>query len=238
MFGIDTRKWFSFFRKGVELLADMSTKWQFNEQQVRGSEPRGFVLQKQIPHSRAIAIKKAQAASRSGRAKPRQGAFKWAGVPSSTGHGVPNSTGHGAPSFEKSMSQFGQSLAKFFYPHRCSATLAGQAIVASTWLKQTESWQGMPWYGPIMGHFSLFREPDFARQQTHLQHKGQQQPRSMPTRAFLRETAAKTTMVAAQRKKSPSNGVNTGWCAGFLPIAQQAFFGTLQKISGRDHISM
>ena len=176
MFGIDTEKWFSFFRKGVELLAEISTNCQFSEQQV--SQPKGFDFQ----------IKRANAASRSslyGSGKPRHCAFKWAG------HGVPIRTGHGVPSFEQSMSQFGDSLAKFFFPHRCSGELASQAMAASRWLHQTESWQGMPWYGPIMGHFSLFREPDFARQQTHLQRKGQQQPRSVPTRAFFRKIKTK-----------------------------------------------
>ena len=150
MFGIDTEKCVSFFRKGVELLAEISTNCQFSEQQV--SQPKGFDFQ----------IKTANAASRSslyGSGKPRHCAFKWAG--------------HGIPSFEQRLSQFWDSLAKFFFPHRCSGELASQAMAASRWLHQTESWQGMPWYGRIVGHVNLFMEPDVARQQTHWQIKGQ-----------------------------------------------------------------
>ena len=129
-------------------------------------------------------------------------------------------------------------MARSFFPHSCSGALASQAMVASKWLQQTENWQGMPWYGPIMGHCNLFREQSVAGQQTHFQIKGQQQPRRMPTRALFQKIETQKRMVAAQHSKSPGNGVNTAWCAGFLPIAQQAFFGTLQKISGRDQISV
>ena len=169
MFGIDTEKWFSFFRRGVELLADMSTKYQFSDQQVPTSRPKRFGSQKKIPYSRAIAIRKAKAALRSslyGGGKPRHGTFEWAG------HCVTNRTGHGVPSFEQNMSHFGESMARFFFPHSCSGALASQAMVASKWLQQTENWQGMPWYGPIMGQCNVFREQTVARQQTHWQNQG------------------------------------------------------------------
>ena len=68
MLGIETEKWFSFFKRGVELLADMST-FQFTQRVPELENRKQFPKQLQsgnvrgkIPHSRSILIKKAKAA--------------------------------------------------------------------------------------------------------------------------------------------------------------------------------
>ena len=78
MLGIESEKWFSLFKRGVELLAELST-FQFTTRLPELENRKQFPKQLQfgnvkgkIPHSRSILIKKAKAASFKGQGVPQQ----------------------------------------------------------------------------------------------------------------------------------------------------------------------
>ena len=103
MFGIEAEKWFSFFKRGVALLADMSTfhftagePAQEKQKQLPKQLQSGNVTGK-IPYTRPILIKKANTARFKGHCVPEQSGTachnKWALRPTEKGHCVPQEQG-------------------------------------------------------------------------------------------------------------------------------------------------
>ena len=94
MLGIGAEKWFSLFKRGVELLADMST-FQFSAttpaMESRGQLPRPLKtgnVKGKISHGRQILVQKAKAASSRRQHLGMASHNKWAWRPTETGHGV------------------------------------------------------------------------------------------------------------------------------------------------------
>ena len=103
MFGIEAEQWFSFFKRGVALLADMST-FQFTAGQPAFEKQKQFPRQLQsgnvtgkIHYTRPILIKKAKAANFKGHCVPEQSGMasqnNWALRPTEKGHSFPKKKG-------------------------------------------------------------------------------------------------------------------------------------------------
>ena len=145
MFGIESENWFSLFKRGVELLADMST-FQFTAGLPELEKRKQFPTQLQsgnvkgnIPHSRSILVKKAKAADFKGYGVPqRLGSAShshWAWRATAFGQGGPQQLGKASHrkltgrSTEKgqgipaSILQFGEYMVRTFFPHRCDKPL-------------------------------------------------------------------------------------------------------------------
>jgi hypothetical protein len=215
MFGIKNNQWFSLFKRGVELLADMST-FQFTA--------RGAVLEKRqqspkqlqsgnvkgkIPYTRSILVKKAKTAIFKGQGVPQQlgkvSHSNWAWRPTEKGR---NDPGKGA-----NISQLGAYMAKTFFPCRCQQSRS-QAMAASEWLRSAQSWQGYPWYESILDYFQSCR---------------QQHP-------ILSTSAATFAMVAPKHQGPQHRKVNNTWCGTLSQLAQQPFNVSLcEKSRGNKH---
>ena len=164
------------FKKGVELLADMST-FQFStrvpEMECRKQFPQPLEtgnVKGNIPYSRQILVKKAKATTINRQHLGMASLNKWAWRPAKYGHGVPQKmgmashnkwagrptkTGHGVPG---NILQLGETMVKAFFPHRCHGQLGSQARAAFDWIDSAAEWQRLPWYEPILGHLQFFRQ--------------------------------------------------------------------------------
>ena len=229
MFGIESENWFSLFKRGVELLADMST-FQFTAGLPELEKRKQFPKQLQsgnvkgkIPHSRSILVKKAQTASFKGHGVPQQLGMashsKWARCPTEKGQSVP-----------ASILQLGEKMVRTFFPHRCDKQVAIQSKAASDWINETAEWQQQPWYEPIRGYLQIFG-----------QSAGQgprQCPRQWPRWAFLQETSEQAAMVAKTCNGSRGHKINNPRCDIFLSPAQLPFSPSLlQKSRGNPNMA-
>ena len=158
MLGIESEKWFSLFKRGVELLAEMST-FQFSAGEAAFENRKTFAKKLQsgnvkgkISHSRSVLIKKAKAASFKGHGVPQQlgkaSHSNWARRPTAFGHGAPQPLGMathrkwaGRPTEEgqgilASILQFGKHIVRILFPHRCEKPLQVQAKAAADWIAE------------------------------------------------------------------------------------------------------
>jgi hypothetical protein len=161
MFNIEAENWFSLFKRGVELLADMST-FRFSatapettwRQQLPQPLQTGNIKGK-LPHSRQILVKKAKATTFQRQKTGMASLNKWAWRPTDYGHCVPQKmgmaslnkwalrpteTGHCVP--ESIL--FGGHMLKAFFPHRFNTQLGSQAIAAAEWFAAATCWQHLP----------------------------------------------------------------------------------------------
>ena len=255
MFGIETERWFSLFKRGVELLAEMST---FNVlPRVSSVEKRTqfpWALQagnarRKVPYGRKILIQKARVAGFRGHGVPynlgRASHTNWARRPTEIGQGVPQKlshsqwalrprkTGHDVPVWSaENITQFGDSLVRTFFPHRESISLGRQARAALDWINDSDQWQEYPWYEPILGYFQFFSQGKAANEMPARQH-----PRGPQCPIFYKAAAA-TAMVENKYTRSQCATFNKAWCDSHFPITQQPFNASLLQKSGRNEPSM
>jgi hypothetical protein len=216
MLGIGAEKWFSLFKRGVELLADMST-FQFSAttpaMESRGQLPRPLQtgnVKGKIPHGRQILVQKAKAASSRRQHLGMASHNKWAWRPTETGHGV-----------QENILQLGENMVQVLFSHRCDKHMAK---AASDWIATTAKWHELPWYEPILGYLQSFRQP--ATKQG-----GCKWP-------LLSKIAKQPAMVAKAYDKSQSLGFNNARCDSSIPLAQQPFIASLLQKSGGNKTSM
>ena len=139
MFGIETERWFSLFKRGLELLGEMSTVTSLPEVLSVEKRTQGHGVPRKL--GMASQSKWALRASHIGHCVPQKLGMashsKWALRPGGTGHDVPVWSA-------ENITQFGNSLVGTFFPHRCSSTLGRQAIAASDWIKESKHWRQCP----------------------------------------------------------------------------------------------
>ena len=240
MFDIDGQKWFSLFKRGVELLADMST-FQFSAtattMQSRQQFPQPLQtgnVKGKVPYNRDILLKKAKTAAFQRQHLGRASHNKWAWRPTEIGHGVPEKSGsskwawrpskpgHDVPVWTaENIIQFGSSLVNTFFPSRCSEQWWSQAMAASDWIKDSKQWQQCPWYEPILGCFQ------FPRQGKHAS-----QVFKWPKRPILCKIAKKIPMVEKKYTRPQCPSFNNTRCDSSLPFALQPFNAALLQKSG------
>ena len=171
-------KWFSLFKRGIELLADMSTihgtkKSEPNVQRKNfPKELQSANTNRRVPCSRTTLIQKTKTKGRQGYPQHLGMAShnNWAWRPTDKGHGVPRQldwshrtrarcpTGNGpdVPVWNpENITQFGNSLVTTFFPFRWSNQWAE---AASSWLSGATEFKQTSWYEPILGHLSCLNK--------------------------------------------------------------------------------
>jgi hypothetical protein len=255
MFGIEIERWFSLFKRGIELLGEMSTFSVFPGVASVAQFPQPLQTgnaRRKVPCTRNILIQKARVAGFRGHGVPHKlgkaSQANWARRPRQIGQGVPGKlgmashskwarrpgeTGHDVPPWSaENITLFGNSLVRTFFPHSHSISLGRQAMAASDWIKDSSQWQQYPWYEPILGYFQFFSPGKAANEMST-----RQCPRG-PQCPIFQKAATEITMVAGKHTRSQCPKFNKPWCGSHLRITQQPFIASLLQKSGRNEPSM
>ena len=212
MFSFYAEQWFSLFKRGIKLLADMSTLHSTTGLPHK-AEKRFSPKKPQLGNGpRNVYFQEAKAAFQRGHGVPRtlgKASHKtWARRPTEPGHGVQNG-------FTRNITDLGTKMVTTFFP-QANDKLGPQARAASEWVKSRGDWQWLPWYAPILASL---------QPQRHHQ-KGSKWP-------ILSKASSQLAMVAKQHQGPWCPKLNKPRCSSFLPSSFQPFKASLlQKFRG------